>query len=303
MRAPRSPGLLLAVAACADPTVKVVCPDGATLGEDGRCYVTVDRADSGGAGDGAAEDADPPLPDLAVEDIVPAYDGAGLVAALDDALRDGLPSPPDMIEPYLAIMAEGDPFCPGQPDDLDGRWLLGCLALSGAYYSGIAFWEQDLRAGHNEGLSGDFRLKDGAGYTLEVGGAGGWSVSNSAPRGGVFFAHGSVLWERDTRWMGEVLSWSWDGNFNLDDRSLRLQGSVGFRSHYLSFESAQLSAICAGASGQIRVRDPNGPWHELDYGDGCSPCAVHRFPGQPDGEVCYDFSPVVEPLLTRLEGE
>lgn len=288
---------------CAQPAVKVVCPEGATLGEDGRCYLEVPVEDSGGEGGGLSEEPGPPLPDLAAEDIAPAYDAAGLVVALDDALQHGLPTPPDVIEPYLAIMAEGDPFCPGQPDDLDGRWLLGCLALSGAFYSGIAFWEQDLRAGHNEGMSGDFRLKDSEGYTLEVGGAVGWSRTDRAPRGGLVFAHGSVLWERDTRWMGDVLSWSWHGEYSLDERSVVIGGSFGFRGHYVSFDQATLSGSCAGASGVVRVRDPNGPWHELDYGGSCSPCAVHTFPGQPEDEVCYDFSPLVEPLLSRLEGE
>ncbi|MBL8614737.1 MAG: hypothetical protein JNM72_03910 [Deltaproteobacteria bacterium] len=294
---------VVVISGCAQPAVKVVCPAGATLGEDGRCYVEVAVEDTGGEGGGLTEEPGPPLPDLAADDITPAYDSAGLVAALDDALQHGLPTPADMIEPYLAIMAEGDPYCPGQPNDLDGRWLLGCLALSGAYYSGIAFWEQDLRAGHNEGLSGDFRLKDSEGYTLEVGGAAGWSISDGVPRGGGVFAHGSVLWERDSRWMGEVLSWSWDGEFNLDERSIVLRGSFGFRSHYISFENALLTPTCRGGSGVLRLRDPNGPWHELDYGGACAPCAVHRFPGQPDDEVCYDLSPLVEPLLTRLEGE
>ena len=301
--------LLLVLVGCAAPKSVIGCPKGTTLGEDNRCYAISDTDVVGvggadGGDDAGADDGDEPaLPDFIAEPITPVYDAAGVVAALDDALVNGLPTPREMIDPYLSVMAQGDAVCPGHPDDLDGRWLLGCYASTGAFFSGVAFWESDDRSGRREGMSGDFRLIDPEGFTLEVGGAGGFDIGSAADKPAGAAAHGSVLWQRDDRWAAEGLSWAWACEIDRVERSMQLLGSFGFKRHYLSFDGAYLSVDCAGASGIVELRDPAGPWHTLDFGDSCSPCAVHSFPDQPDGEVCFDFSPVVEPFLARLEAE
>ena len=279
-------------AACAEPGVRLVCAQSGVLGKDGRCYDIVGDTADGEPAPG------PGLPRVEGEDLRAAWDQEGLVAALAAAAAEGLPTPFAVTAGYTEIMAQGDAACPGDPVELDGRFLRGCTAASGAFFSGVSRWMPNEAPGALlRGVHGDFMLLDRAGRRLELGGGVTWSTdSMSASRMSIILS-ATTIWEGDPGALGSGISSALEGSLSRanGDLALDLQGSLAYSGYAFGFHGARIAASCAGAAGVVDVRDPSLGWHALDFGPACSPCAEWSYEGAAMGEVCVDLSPMVQP--------
>lgn len=283
--------------ACAAPGVRTVCEKSGFLGEDGRCYDVVGdsaapvEAEEGGGADGAVG-----LPEVEGEALRAAWDGPALTAALEAAAAEGLPTPFSLAAGYAEVMGQGDARCPGDPYELDGRFLRGCTASSGAFYSGVSNWVPIHSRGRLEyGVNGDFMLFDRAGRRLEVGGGVGWNVGSLDDPVMKITQSVTAIWEGDPGSLATGLSASMEGTLSRagGDLSMELHGSIGFSGYALAFRRATLLASCRGAEGVVELRDPGLGWHRLDFGPSCAPCADWSFQGVEMGELCVDLSPLI----------
>lgn len=283
-------GAAVLAGACAAPGVRVVCAESGVLGKDGRCYDLVD--------DTAAGDAGPGLPAVPGEPPRAAWDREGLVAALEDAGAVGLPTPFGLTAGYVEVMAQGDAVCPGDPVELDGRFLRGCTTASGAFFSGVSRWMPDEAPGALLfGVHGDFLLLDRLGRRLELGGGASWNATSAGATEMHIELGATAIWEGDSGPLADGLSAALTGTLSRagGEASMELQGSLGYAGYALGFHHVTLAAGCPGAAGTVDLRDPGLGWHRLDFGPDCAPCADWSYEGEAMGEVCADLSPFIAP--------
>ncbi len=234
----------------------------------------------------------------------PTWTAAEAAAAITAAVAQGLPDPRDERDIYLSMLAQGDSECPGHATYLDDSHLYGCRTLDGWFYSGISDWlESDdtvdgVRTTTWE-VNGDFLLRDPDGNALEVGGHARAARTEAAYGGVALWLEHSGTWLRQGHesWLATGAS----GRFSQTaataggDRTLAVEGAVGFGGTWLAFDGLVLSdGACAwGGTGAVRVRDPSGGWHTLDLGDTCGTCGPVTYDGRQDlGEACVDLAPI-----------
>jgi hypothetical protein len=299
----RSPCWALLAVGCAAPAVKTVCEEGGLLAEDGRCYDIVDDSAAPAPEDQEQEDGDggagqtSTLPQLEADALRAAWDGPALVAALESAAAVGLPTPFGLTAAYAEVMAQGDSRCPANPYELDGRFLRGCTADSGAFYSGVSTWIPVHRRTEFEfGVNGDFMLFDRDGRRLEVGGGVGWQAESRDAPVIKFGLYVTAVWEGDPGPLHDGLSASLDGSLSrgAGRQALEVNGSVAFAGYAFAFRRAGFATDCVGGSGSVELRDPSLGWHRLDFGSTCTPCGTWSFEGAEMGELCVDLSPMIQ---------
>lgn len=267
--------------------------------------------ETGGEGSGA-EAPSWPEPDWSAEEV-----GHALDAAFGQDLGLGL----SWLEAYLGARAEGDDDCPGEGVAiLDNQIPVeGCVAASGASFNGVAHVGVQVEGSDFMfDMNGDLEVVHASGEVLRLGG---WSYLMAEGYGTDELSWrseqaGSLLDEASEPWLGEGVSSYLYGSGGRDAERgtwISLTGGHGTLSTgvSLSFEDFTLSGMggtgaCAGrAAGLLRVRDPVGSWHRLDFGEDCAPCATVAWAdGTELGEVCPDLEAWAEALAagTDLDG-
>jgi hypothetical protein len=69
----------------------------------------------------------------------------------------------------------------------------------------------------------------------------------------------------------------------------------------LYFESLGFGGACGEEpTGAVRLRDPDGYWYRLDFGDACTGCGTLAYGDSALGEICVDLTPAAAGLAATL---
>lgn len=267
---------------------------------------------------------DLPAPVLSADEI------ASAIAEADDALLTVSPSP--VIAAYEQALAEADESCPAFYSSTDGPyWYDDCVTTEGAHFDGygteIAYDGVLVDGASLSGRSvgGGGTVETVAGHTLSLHGSA-WQVEGSDAEGARVL---SVALSGELGWDGPEAEGTWlesglSGDFGLTlswgvaARSLTLSGSLAGLSGPVSavaWEGFLLASADAGSpceaepAGTIAVRDADGHWTEVLFdvpwdaseqrwgemsAQDCDGCGEAWFEGLDLGEVCLDFSRLLE---------
>lgn len=243
---------------------------------------------------------------------VPLWSGPEALAALDAALSSPFPTPRDVGRIYVDYLSHAEGSCPGMdPGTID--MLTGCTTSEGYYYAGIAGFSQ-VRRTDESGieidqcvLSGDLEMFDAGGSRFAIGGVVN-DVMITLTDGGVHYEAeyaGTIVYTGpDSPVSGgisallEISHLSQGGKDTLD-----IDGGIGTVNAQLAFDAAQFgSPACPeGFTGAFQIRDPDGHWYVLDYGDACTGCGSLTADGVTDlGEQCFDATAFEQALTAKL---
>ncbi len=266
------------------------------------------------------EDA-PPVAELTAAELEGAIEGA---VALSLTLNAG-----PIFPAYEAAMAGAEDACPAWYDYQGSQyWYDTCTATTGAHYSGYSFFQSyvDYDAGdgnlyNGNSVYGVARIVTPDGYTYEAGG----SATNLVATGPgyVYFSSqvaGAFAWDGpeaagtwletgvspDITLLGYVVADA--GNYVMIDGGL---SGLGGELDTVVFDAVVLYDAGLGSpcptepGGVVSVRDPGGSWYDVvfdgpsDYGveadaDLCDGCGAAFFRGEPLGEVCVDFTTLLD---------
>jgi hypothetical protein len=278
-----------------------VAPTGTGQGSGGPATGT----GTGGGGTVDTGIAGPGLPEVDAPQTEPTWAAADVQAALAAALADGLPDPRYEHDQYLALLSHGTEACPGHETYIDDRFVYGCNAESGYYYSGVSnYLTSDETVGGARTVeievNGDFLFRDDEDRFFEVGGHSiqrtTWPADGGS--GERWLEHsGTWHWEAHESWLRDGASGRFSMTLSKDgaDRVLGIEGAIGFGGTWMAFDHVVLAeGACAWApTGAVELRDPGGAWHRVDFGESCSPCGALVFDRDtPLGEVCVDLSTI-----------
>ena len=250
----------------------------------------------------------PELPELEAPAEQAQWSAADIEAAIEAALVDGYPDAGYMQTAYLEVLSHGDDICPGHETYIDDRWLYGCTADSGYWFSGVSEYIQEVTPEYDAVIvAGDLRFEDPSGNEFSIGGHAAVATGSKGDRVGTFLEiSGSWIWEGDptASWLVGGIS---GAQSTLIGRSkvmdiIELTGAISFNGVSLDFEGLSLLSSCDWqAVGAMSIRDPTGIWHRLDYGEACSSCAHGSWGETELGEVCPDLSPIVATAAPYLK--
>ncbi len=256
----------------------------------------------------------PGLPEIDGGPTQASWTATDIDAALQEALGQGIPDPWTLQAQLLEVFSHGDGACPGHPNYIDDRNLLGCTAASGWMYSGVSEWTE--LHGEVEGMPiegeltfGDIIFASPEGLVFEVGGFVQWMRLRDArfDVARIETQHqGSWHWDGDPIWLDQTVSGRYQIRMERVDgnRQITLTGAARVRGIDLDFQDLLLEeGDCAWAPrGALAVRDPAGGWHRLDFGEACQPCASPSYQGgEPQGEVCVDLAAIPAGLMAELD--
>jgi hypothetical protein len=221
----------------------------------------------------------------------PEWDARALSEVLEEGLSGGFPDAGLLAERFLALMAEGDEQCPGDPLVLDPNLLglEGCRAESGVSYAGHGSYSEVESTGEDAwNLSADFEITaaDGARYL------GGGRASRSVrytDEGALVYQEIEGTWrdEGDGGWLGRGLS-AYLTLSREESGWLTLEGGGGGGDLALSLEEVRFGPDCQGGEGALSIYQPGGGWYELALD--CSGCGELAFGDVELGEACPDLS-------------
>jgi len=266
------------------------------------------------AGIEAVPEEDQALPQLEVDDPVAEWEAAEVEAAVVRVFGDDVPTPVAPRDAYIALMAEGDDLCPGDPLQILDTFIMGCTATSGTWYAGISEWQEQHnvdRFGKYEieldmwALLGDFEIVDAEGREFHSGGhVAAWSLKLGGMHRRGAEMSGSWLWEGHDGWLdqGMSASVSYVVNSAGPARNLVIDGGLTVQGVTLHMDELTFGHGCpAHPEGDLDVRDPSGSWHRISL-QACEPCGpVSYGGGEPHGEVCFDFDGLVEEVIVDLD--
>ncbi|MDP2312031.1 MAG: hypothetical protein Q8P41_03935 [Pseudomonadota bacterium] len=251
--------------------------------------------------------AEPPIGDTGVpiyvqEDPLPEMTAEDVGAALTEVLAHGFPNGPMLRDIYLGMMAEGDESCPGSETIITEEYILGCVAPSGYYYSGVCVYEgfeitDETGSTASWGLGGDFLLKYPSGAVFEAGG-GATYMGHVGPDGSQSFEstlRGTWADESSDLWVGEGFSGLFEasGGTTGGQPWLNVHGGVAVGDADLFFDEVawDWGGACAGKPvGAVHLRDPRGYWYVWTLGDDCDTCGNVVFHDEIElGELCLDL--------------
>ncbi len=283
------PSLLSALLGCVEPSCTTDC-----VSDSGGDTADAVEGDSGVAPYVAEE----PTPDWSIEEVREQIFGA---------FATGLPHAGTLRNTYLTMMAEGDADCVGSATIITQDYILGCVADSRYYYSGVCVYDEaSFAEGSGSsttwGLGGDFELAYPDGRRFAAGGGATWNGFR-ANNGDERFSsniRGTWLDESQTNWLGEGLSALFDITGGVSDGKshVTVDGGVAIGATDLYFDAMtwDWGGACAGAPvGDLRLRDPRGYWYIWSLEDDCDTCGDVVFHGDTLlGELCVDLTPVGE---------
>jgi len=257
---------------------------------------------------------DQAIPQLEVDDPVAEWGAAEVEAAVEHVLGDDVPTPVAPRDAYLALMAEGDEVCPGDPLQILDAFLTGCTSSSGIWYAGISEWQEQHSVDHFGkfeleldmwALLGDFEIVDEEGREFHSGGhVAAWSLQLAGMHRRGAEMSGSWLWEGHDGWLDQEMSASM--SYLVDSagsaRSLVIDGGLTVQGVTLHMEELTFGQGCpAHPQGELDVRDPSGSWHRISL-EACEPCGPVSYGGaEPHGEACFDFEGLVDAVIADLD--
>ena len=269
--------MLLVLAACAAPVSDLPAAQDTARGDTGA--------------DDTATDTGPTGPDVPP----PALTASEVGAALDVALAGEIPTFPEAIGAFSALMALGVGCT---PDDRFFKILdpEGCLAPSGVTYSGaggaVGGWD-DAGEVYTYELRGDLVIIDAAGVPYEMGGDIDTVVTPYV--GGLAFSQqflGTFRYPAAPTWLGRGTSGSaWIEADIGDDGALvaQVDGGYDLGGASVYFDALTVGGACGSApTGAIRLRDMSGYWYVFTYGPECDTCGDVVYAGDSLGAACVD---------------
>lgn len=261
-------------------------------------------------------------------------DAAELEVAIESAVALALTLNAGPVFPaYDAAMAGAEEACPAYYSAEGSRyWYDSCTASSGAIYSGYSFYQlyDDFDAGDGslydgQAVYGVAQIVTPDGYTYEAGGS-----AQNLVASGLGYTYFSSVIAGSFSWNGPEAAGTWletgvspditmlgytapgYGNYMLLDGGL--SGLGGLDASLLDtvvFDSVLLFSAALGSScptepgGVVSVRDDSGNWYDVVFDgptesgevsdpDLCDGCGSAWFRGEPLGEVCADFSRLLD---------
>lgn len=247
------------------------------------------------------------------EEPAPLLDAEAVAAALEAVVALGAPSGYDIAMAWLAHLDSGDPACPGDEAFMEFP-AEGCTASSGAYFSGIGWYEVTEAEVGAEGelveLSfyhgGDFAILDPEGARFAGGGElRSSTTTEGATRTVALHMEGSWVEEGREGWLGAGFSAVYEGEVLLapGELSVTITGGLGVGEADLFLDGLAWSSAgdCAGQlRGALGLRDARGYWTRWELGERCDGCGALTFHDDQDlGELCLDLSAWGEELALK----
>ncbi|MDP2315715.1 MAG: hypothetical protein Q8P41_22650 [Pseudomonadota bacterium] len=268
------------------------------------------------------EEEAPPVPELAAADLEVAIESAVALSLTLNAAP--------IFPAYTTAMVGAEPSCPAWYDYQGSQyWYDTCTASTGASFSGYSFYQFYDRYDAGDGsvydgqaVYGVAQITTPEGYTYQAGGTAQNLVATG--EGYVYFSSviaGAFSWDGpeaagtwletgvspDITLLGYVVPES--GNYVSIDGGLSGLGgeldTVVFDAVVL-FDFGDAGSPCpTEPSGVVSVRDSDGDWYDVvfdgpsEYGEAvdaelCDGCGSAWFRGEPLGEVCADFTSLLD---------
>jgi hypothetical protein len=266
------------------------------------------------------DEADPPVATLEPSDLEGTIDAAvALVLTLNAA---------PIFPVYSQIMATSEANCPNYYDYEGSQyWYDQCDTNSGTSFSGYSFYQlyDNYDAGdgsiyNGESLYGVARIDTADGYTFEAGG----SAYNLVVTADTYTYYASTI-AGAFAWNGTGAEGTWLATGVSPDLSLVAYIANGYGSmtqvdgglsglgapldtvvfDTLTLMSDGLTTCPTEPGGVVSVRDDEGSWYDVvfdgpsEYGDevdaaACDGCGAAYFRGEYLGQVCADFSALLD---------
>lgn len=266
------------------------------------------------------EEEDPPVADLSAADLE-----GSIEAAIDLALS--LNATP-VFPAYAVAMAAAETGCPSYYES-EGNvyWYDQCTTSAGASFAGYSFYQlyDQYDAGDGavydgEAVYGVAQVRTADGHTFEAGGSAYALVATAE----TYTYHASVI-AGSFAWDGPEAAGTWLGDGVAPDVTLvayvteygdlvQIDGGLSGMGgqldtvvfDMLTLYEAGLGSTCpTEPGGVVSVRDSAGNWYDVvfdgptEYGgasdpDLCDGCGAAYFRGEPLGEVCVDFTTLLD---------
>lgn len=227
----------------------------------------------------------------------PVWTAAQAAQAVEDALAAGLADPFLPRQEWISLFDYADEDCPGGGEFVTEygipSMMQGCTSQAGCLFAGLASYQEDQGDGRFRfALQSDGYIIDPEGQRLTA--AGGVSFEGQRDGEAVYwnaFVAGMWAYPASTGWLAEGASLvlSAVGTDGPDGRWLWLDGGQSLGEHTMYFQDLTLDPTGCGGhpTGAIEVRDPDGAWYRLDFGQACDGCAEVLGPdGQALGSAC-----------------
>jgi hypothetical protein len=245
-----------------------------------------------------------PSPELTVDEVG---------TAIFSAFAFGFPNGKQLKTTYLDMMSNGDEACPNSTTIITQDYILGCVAGSGYYYSGVCVYTEDTfvdETGTTQvwALGGDFDLAYPSGDHFAAGGGATYTGVRATDGEESFTSNVRGTWydESATNWLGQGISALIDytGGKTAGKPWIMLHGGIGIGDVDLFFDDMtwDWGSTCNGSPvGELRLRDSRGYWYVWTLDDDCDTCGELVFHGDTDlGELCVDLTPVGEDAYYSL---
>ena len=210
-------------------------------------------------------------------------------------------------------------------------WYDSCTADDGTTFSGYAYsyYNEPYLSGSytyddQAYISSYGSITDRLGSALDLSGSfyhASYGFTNSDIRYGYAYIIGDARWSSEDAagtWLAAEYSldmiWSWGHYPSSPGYYLDLSGSISgltgdanaalFENFYLSSDSIGSSCEIE-PSGSLSIRDAAGEWYQVEFqgpawngapvfGPDCDGCGQAFYRGESLGEICPDFSPIIE---------
>lgn len=235
-------------------------------------------------------------------EVAPAWASDVVATEIEAALENGLPNPTTLWDVYFQLIAEGqDADCPGSNQfSLGGD--IGCISDLGYTYSGYSTWmESSSDQGHTQWIWADFEIITADGDSYFGGGRATYNLDIEDENTSTWFTQvtGSWLFEGHDSWLGQGVSselTTW-GGMDMSEGWVQLLGSVTILQSSFYFDNLMIASNCtAQAGGALWVRDPNGGWYHITFGDTCDGCGTLSYGNEEVGTTCVDLQPLNQML-------
>lgn len=222
----------------------------------------------------------------------PSWDAAAAQDALNQVFSLGLPDPRSIRDLFMTQLNGRDSVCPSG-SGASTTSVSGCTSSFDWTYTGTSTYQDAGSSGFS--LAADIYIQDPNGNMFEGGGQVFYMAKEQGIGGGL---DGTWGYSAAEGWMAQNPSFSL--SLYIDPNGmLILQGGLGMAGQAIDFNDFGLRSGCAGPIGSLSLRDPNGWWYNVDFGDTCSGCGPLSWGETNLGEVCLDPAPLMD-LAQRL---
>jgi hypothetical protein len=241
-----------------------------------------------------------------------------LEGVLETLLEAGLPDQVSLKDLYTTLLEQGrDATCPNS----DGGQIFAmltdsCLSETGYRFYGIASFLEAYK-------TPDDPEPDGADYVFLMAPA---SYEITDPDGDVHVAGGAYFYEGrydgdGVSWLGETngtygypkadgligagfsASLEAQGYYGPDREALTIAGSLNLAGTAAFIDGLTWdTAVCEGVPvGTFRLRTEDGYWYQATVGTDCEPCGPVTYADDLLGDLCFDWTPALSQLSSRMK--